>query len=165
MGPSWGSLEALLGAFGMFLGPPDRYDEDMCWLIDLYGDFGLSLGGSSEPLGASWEPLGRLLGLLGASWELLGGLLGSSWGAFVGHQRVQHPSCCIIYRVLKKCLFLEREHKNRAPAGLLAASCRPLGASWESLGGSWDPLGASWKRLGAVLGAMLAPWRPLKRKC
>ena len=58
----------------MFLGPPDRYDEDMCWLIDIHGDFGLSLGGSSEPLGS----------LLGGSWVFLvhlGSSLAASWGA------------------------------------------------------------------------------------
>ena len=35
-------------------------------------------------LGASWEPLGGILGVLGASWERLGSVLGASWGV-LGH--------------------------------------------------------------------------------
>ena len=76
---SWGALGALLGALWTFLGPPDRYDGHTCWLIHLYGDFGVALGGCWDPLGnlvgVSWGPLGRLLRFLGASWEPLGELL------------------------------------------------------------------------------------------
>ena len=78
LGRSWdlpgtpcGTFGALLGGLGVFLGLPDRHNENTCWLIDFYDDLGLVLG-------SSWEHLGRFLGLLGASWEHLGGLWGSS---------------------------------------------------------------------------------------
>ena len=104
-------------------------------------------------LGASWEPLGRLLGLLGASWELLGGLLGSSWGAFMGHQHVQQPICCITCSVLKKCLFLEREHKIQQPQ-----------ASWRLLVCLLGRLGSLLEALGTLLehlkGILTLSWEP-----
>ena len=84
LGPSWGALGALLGALGTLPGPSDRCDANTCWLIELYGDFGLSLGGSSEPLGSLMGTSGAALGASGASWELLSGLLGSSLGGSYG---------------------------------------------------------------------------------
>jgi hypothetical protein len=61
-----GTFGSLLGGLVVFLGLPGRHNENTCWLIDFYDDFGLVLGGSWEHLGrflrASWRPLGELLG-------------------------------------------------------------------------------------------------------
>ncbi len=100
-----------------------------------------ALGWSWDPLGASWtgmmknvlidtftwrfwarlgglflEPLGSLLGFLGSSWGLLGGLLGSSFCGSLTFSRSN------VLHYMKKSSFLDRGHKNPAPAGLLAAS-------------------------------------------
>ena len=160
MGPCWGSLVALLGAFGMFLGPPDRYDEDMCWLINLYGDFGLSLGGSSEPLGslmgASWAALGASWCILGAPWRPLGELLGS----FCGSSTCSTSKLLYYIMRLKEVLISRagaRKSSTRRPAGcLLSASWGLLGISWRLLGSSWSVLEASWRRLGSHVGTLEA---------
>ena len=110
-GPPCGTFGALLGGLGVFLGLPDRHNENTCWLIDFYDDFVLVLGGSWGLLGASWAVLGASWCLLGASWRPLGELL----CAFVIQERVQDARCCIIYHVQKKCLFLEREHEIQQP--------------------------------------------------
>ena len=76
LGHSWGlpgspcgTFRALLGGLGVFLGLPDRHQENTCWLIDFYDDSGLVLGGSLGLLRAYCAALGAL----GASQEHLGG--------------------------------------------------------------------------------------------
>ena len=103
------------------------------------------LGGSRGLL----RHLGRLLGslgmsfeALGASWEHLGGLWGSSWVPLwlINVYKMQY----VAYVSWSKEVLISRAGaRNPAAAGLLAASCLPLGASWEPLGGIWDLLGAS----------------------
>ena len=93
-------------------------------------------------LGASWEPLGSLLGaslgLFGAFW----GPLGTSW-AVLGRSYAVWPL---------------RRPSWRPLAAALGLSWGPLGPFWEPIGPSWGPLlavsGPSW----AVLGT---PWGPL----
>jgi hypothetical protein len=47
------------------------------------------------------------------------------------------------YTVFKRSVYFSSWSTKSRDAGLLAASCLPLGGSWESLGDTWDPLGAS----------------------
>ena len=96
------------------------------------------LGSYWEALGASWEHLGRFLGLLGASWEHLGGLWESSWVPLwlINAFKMQY----VAYVSWSKEVLISRAGARNP---LLAASCLHLGGSWESLGGNWDALGAS----------------------
>ena len=110
IGPSWGALRAFLGALGTLPGPPDRYDANTCWLLDLYGDFGLALGVSSEPhgslMGNSWAALAASWRILGAPWRPLGELLGGVYGS----------STCSISNLLHYRMCFEKVFISRAKA-------------------------------------------------
>ena len=138
-----------MGGLGVFLGLPDRHNENTCWLVHFYDDFVLVLGGSWGLLGASWAVLGASWGLLGASWRPLGELL----CAFVIEERVQDARCCIMCHVLKKCLFLKREHEIQQPQ-----------ASWRLLVCLLGRLGSLLEAFGSFLehlrGILMVSWRP-----
>ena len=113
---------------------------------DALGASQVQLGWLFGPLAASWEALRaswkRLLRLLGP----LGSILAASGGALVclcdsgtcsRCKMLHHISCS------KEVLISRAVALNPTAAGLLAASCLPLGASWEPLGCISDLLGAS----------------------
>jgi len=151
-GPRLG-LWALLGSSWGILG---RHDENAYGFMYVHHDFGLVLGAPWS----LWDPLCYLLGFLSAFVEFLGNLLGSSLGSFMAHLFFNIQFIVLYDAFERSAYFLSGNTKIEHPQ----ASCGLLGASWEPLGGSWDPLKASWKHHGALLGAMLAPWRPSKRK-
>ena len=87
VGPSWGSIGALLEVFRAFLGPCWRQSKKMrvapisvpprCPTYRLLEPSWDALGAL---LGPSWSPTGQSWGVLGPSWAFLGPSLGSSWG-------------------------------------------------------------------------------------
>ena len=137
MGHSWGAL-------GTFPGPPDRCDENTRWLMNLYRDFGLSLGGSSEHLGSlmgtSWVALGASWCILGAPWRPLGGLL---W--VINMFNIQFVS---LY-----CLFL-----RSADFSSRSTKIQHLQASWRPLVSVLGPLGTrgAGKKLVIIIMALAA---------
>ena len=128
-------------------------------------------------MGASWRPLGRLLGLSwGALEAVLGAfeaLLGPSWRRSIkegGALISAAPLECLespLGPFLKPKSFQNLKKINVLcffAFSLLEPSWAILGASWGLLGVSWEPLGgllgASWGLLGpswGALGALLGP--------
>ena len=102
------------------------------------GAFGASWGPLGVLLGASWRPLGGLWGPLGGASGASLGLLGpSSGGGLEGSVR-HHPVGAILGHL----------------GGLSGSSWGPPGLSWGPLGPSWlllGPLGLSWGDLGGLL--------------
>jgi len=101
-----------------------------------------ALGGPScdsleSLLGASWAPLGSLLGCLRVSWEALGRLKGTL-------RALAHEFCAL------GAAFGASWEALGSPLDPLG---NLLGASWESLGPSWETLGSHLGRLGTLLGA------------
>ena len=129
-------------------------------MLDLYGDFGLSLGGASEPLGSlmgtSWAALGASWCILGAPWRPLGEFLGGFNGSSTcSTSNLLHYITCF------KELFISRAGARkssicRPPGGLLSTFWGLLGTSCRLLGPLWSVLEASWRRLGSHVGPLEA---------
>ena len=114
-------------------------------------------------LGASWVPLGGLVGrlgrFLGASWGDLGVSCGPRGATSI--QNLGNELKALQDTRKKKAKELKNEKAKRArlmSTVLLGRLGCLLGASWGVLGGSWGPLGATWVPLGGLVGPLGATW-------
>ena len=117
-------------------------------------------GPQNRLLGRSWDDLGRWGVVLGASWAPLGALLGHLGAILRPQRRIGSEEAGRPKSLISNCLFLKK-------FGFLGGSRGGSESTWGRLVALWGPLGGmleailhhlrlSW----SILEAILEQWRP-----